>query len=463
MMAMAVAALHSFDIEVAEAINTNPEIVSTPDPTTIEVGRRFVYQIVGVDDEQDALNYSILMGPEFLRINPTLGIVTWVPLRNQIGSHEVLIQVRDDHGAANVHSFQLQVVEPNVAPVFVSTPGQVAVVGSTYEYTIEVYDGNPEDSVELVLEEFHPDMDFDGELRVLTWTPTEEVSDQVVRIRATDDTGTSSIQEFTISAVDSAPNEPPLIVSTPRTTTRLGLPWAYVVAVEQADSDQLTFSLVDAPIGMTIEDGGIVFWDSPSSELATYPVTLRVDDGRGGFDQQMFELTVVNSDSNSAPVISSNPIAYARVDELYAYEITAIDAENDFVLWRLLEGPSGAAIDQDSGVLRWVPSLDQVGVREFVVEAMDIYGAMSTQTFSVQVTCVNHVPLIESIPGTEATTGQAYFYAIRARDPESGTLSFELNAAPDGMTIDSESGLVRWVPGFFVCGSDGSRFSRCYG
>ena len=438
-------ALQSFEIDVENLINTRPENVSAA-PEIAEVGQPFRYEIKAVDDEGDELTYSLLDSPQFMRVNSTLGIITWIPLRDQLGRNSVLVQVEDSSGATNVQAFDLIVVEPNLTPVFVSEPNPIAVVGSEYYYTVEIFDGNAGDSVQLTLEEFHPDMQFDSDLGILRWTPAEEVADQVVRIRATDEGGATAVQEFTISAVTEAPNAAPEIVSTPGTTIRSGTFYAYAVQVEQADGDSLAWSLAQAPDGMTIDESGVVLWENVPVEPADYEVTVRVEDSRGAFDEQTFTLSVVANNVNTAPVIVSSPAEYARVDGLFAYDMAAVDAEGDQVLWQIVDGPGGAAIDAQTGMLRWIPSLDQVGVREFVIQAIDILGAASTQTFSLQVTCVNHVPVIDSVPGTEATTGRPYFYAVRATDPEGQPLTWELVSAPDEMTIDAETGLIRWVP-----------------
>ncbi|MEZ6096034.1 MAG: hypothetical protein R3C03_17720 [Pirellulaceae bacterium] len=142
----------------------------------------------------------------------------------------------------------------------------------------------------LRLEAFHPDIAFDPEHGLLTWTPTAEVTDQLVRIRATDsqrrlyrtgipDFGCAGHTKFCAT-----------IVSQPRTTARLGLPYVYAVQVEQGDSDRLTWLIENGPDGMAINEQGVLTWNSVPPSLTSYPVSIRVEDGRGGFDTQSFEL-----------------------------------------------------------------------------------------------------------------------------------------------------------------------------
>jgi hypothetical protein len=56
-------------------------------------------------------------------------------------------------------------------------------------------------------------------------------------------------------------------------------------------------------------------------------------------------------------------------------------------------------------------------------------------------------PQITSTPITTATEGQPYVYDVEATDPDAGdVLTFLLDVAPAGMTIDAATGLVHWTP-----------------
>ncbi|MEZ6096033.1 MAG: putative Ig domain-containing protein [Pirellulaceae bacterium] len=143
------AALQSFTIDVAEALNNRPEIVGIPDSLVIEAGRLFEYPIQSIDDDGDMLTYSLLIGPEFMRVNPMLGIVRWIPHQAHLGTHNVVVQVRDSGWRIGTQSFELTVIEPSFSPIFVSQSGTLAVIDATYQYDVEVYDGNSDEEIEL--------------------------------------------------------------------------------------------------------------------------------------------------------------------------------------------------------------------------------------------------------------------------------------------------------------------------
>ncbi|OHB74681.1 MAG: hypothetical protein A2Z25_09415 [Planctomycetes bacterium RBG_16_55_9] len=58
----------------------------------------------------------------------------------------------------------------------------------------------------------------------------------------------------------------------------------------------------------------------------------------------------------------------------------------------------------------------------------------------------NRQPQITSNPVLQAATGQSYAYRVKAVDPDSDVLNYELLRAPAGMTIDSASGAIAWRP-----------------
>ncbi len=58
----------------------------------------------------------------------------------------------------------------------------------------------------------------------------------------------------------------------------------------------------------------------------------------------------------------------------------------------------------------------------------------------------NNPPRILSVP-MMMSSAEIYEYAVRAEDPDGDPVSFELEGAPSGMTIDRATGQVVWRPG----------------
>ncbi len=67
--------------------------------------------------------------------------------------------------------------------------------------------------------------------------------------------------------------------------------YEYQVRGVDPDNDALTYTLINPPFGMTIDGTGLIKWPVSSLSVGTPSVTVRVDDGRFGFDSQTFVIT----------------------------------------------------------------------------------------------------------------------------------------------------------------------------
>lgn len=59
---------------------------------------------------------------------------------------------------------------------------------------------------------------------------------------------------------------------------------------------------------------------------------------------------------------------------------------------------------------------------------------------------INQAPVIISEPIINATEDQLYLYQVEASDPDEDTLTYSFTIKPEGMDINSESGLISWTP-----------------
>lgn len=59
---------------------------------------------------------------------------------------------------------------------------------------------------------------------------------------------------------------------------------------------------------------------------------------------------------------------------------------------------------------------------------------------------INNPPIIYSSPVTEARVGSTYQYAVQGHDPDQEALTFQLLTNLEGMTINTQSGLIDWIP-----------------
>jgi len=114
-------------------------------------------------------------------------------------------------------------------------------------------------------------------------------------------------------------NIAPQITSNPPTDSVFALSlYTYNVAATDLNGDQLTYSLITKPAGMSIGSGsGVIQWTPAGSQVGTKNVSVEVDDGKGGTDRQNFAITVYD-----LPV--TNPPVVIMVEDTGSYNYTSV-------------------------------------------------------------------------------------------------------------------------------------------
>ena len=142
-------------------------------------------------------------------------------------------------------------------------------------------------------------MTINAQTGLLTWTPTaNQGGAYLIKIAADDAAGSHGVQSFALLA---HVNTPPTITSSAVTTIMAGETYHYDVQASDIDNDPLSFSLLAAPVGMTIDEFGRIVWETFTADLGPHAVTLVVTDSHGDGAPQGFTLTV--SPDTTAPTV----------------------------------------------------------------------------------------------------------------------------------------------------------------
>ncbi len=430
-----------------DAANGKPVFSSTAVTTGVR-GQLYRYDAKATDPNNDPLTYGIVSGPEGITVHPTLGAVVWIPTKEQVGSHSVVISVRDDKGEVALQQFTIEVLQSNSAPSITSTAPVNGAVGTAFVYEVRGQDADG-DTLAFALDTKPTGMEIDPVTRRITWTPTAaQTGNQNVVVAIGDGRGGRSTQAFTVAVSAAGTNSVPVFTSTPRTRAFAGQLYGYAPTATDINGDGLTYSLESGPTGLILNSDNLLTW-TPTFEQAatgTHSVTVKVVDGKGGEATQTFSISVGTEIINDPPVITSNPRLVAIENQTYVYDLKALDADADPLLWSLELGPAGMSIDPVLGTLRWTPQEDQLGQNTVVVTVSDLALQKSTQRFVIDTRCSNLAPAILSIPLTSALAGRNYIYAVRAVDAEQDLLMYDLTSKPEGMSINPVTGVIRWTP-----------------
>jgi hypothetical protein len=155
-------------------------------------------------------------------------------------------------------------------------------------------------------------------------------------------------------------NTAPNFISNPDIKALINKPYIYDAEATDLEEDTLTYSLLTAPNGMTIEGNtGKISWTPGTNAVGNYSISVQVNDGRGGIDQQDYTLSVIAPPPNRPPIITSIPVVDTRVTQEYQYKAIATDPDSDTLTYSLVNAPNGMIIDGNTGLIRWTATANR--------------------------------------------------------------------------------------------------------
>ncbi len=101
--------------------NQPPRIVSRP-PALASLGQVYLYNVQAVDPDGDRLTYELLRAPAGMTIDAGSGRLSWVSAVDSDNGLAVILQVRDELGAADVQAFDLGSPQTEPQPLFTGAP-----------------------------------------------------------------------------------------------------------------------------------------------------------------------------------------------------------------------------------------------------------------------------------------------------------------------------------------------------
>jgi len=221
-----------------------------------------------------------------------------------------------------------------------------------------------------------PDGMFIDEIKgTISWTPTTKQYDSHTVTFMVSDGYTKDEQSFDLYI-----NHPPTIISTPPKLARVDQLYKYQVVVEDKNSDkELAYELLKAPKGMQITRDGRISWVPTPTQINSRLFSVKITDG---YAQDIQE---TNLFVNMPPVVISKPKPVALTNFEYRYRMAVEDLNGDKVKLRPIKLPKGTRFDEKTGVLKWKPHMNQQGVNDFVLSAVDERGAATSHEFEVHV------------------------------------------------------------------------------
>ncbi|MES9854114.1 MAG: putative Ig domain-containing protein [Candidatus Thiodiazotropha sp. L084R] len=434
----------SYSLTIAQQ-NLAPQIISTPQLTGTE-NLAYQYDVEAIDGNSgDVLSYELTNAPTGMTIDSATGLINWLPPLSSAGQHAVTVQVEDQTGLSAEQSFSLAIIMANLPPSITSTPVTTATETQTYQYDVEANDPNPGDVLSYELTNALTGMAIDSATGLINWLPPLSSAGQhAVTVRVVDQTGLSTEQNYSLTVTMA--NLPPSITSTPVTAATETQAYQYdVEATDPNPGDSLSYSLVVAPVGMSIDAiSGLITWMPSESDIGTAQVTVRAEDQSGAGATQTYEIEVAFF--NDPPTITSVAITAANEGEAYQYDVEASDPDvGDTLSYSLVAAPQGMIIHNVSGLIEWVPTTAQLGDHQVIVQVVDNDGLRSTQEYTLTVVDLNSPPVAHALSIT-ADEDSRVDINLQGEDPDNDLMSYLLVSQPANGQLSGEIPNLSYTP-----------------
>ncbi len=336
--------------------------------TTIAEGQQLSFMFTTTDVDGDIIAYSLQNPSTGMTISSSTGLFNWTPAFTQSGVHTVSVIANDQRGMTTAANLTITVVNVNRPPVFTSVPPDTAYIETDEQYIFQYTAVDVDTDVPVFSFADAPIGAVITQNGLFTWTPTEtQTGTHRVIVRVTD--GKVFVSDTSYVRV-SIGNTPPRFTAVLADTTineDQELLFSYAATDDENDPLQFFLPLPSVP-GMTITPDGLLQWRPEFTQAGIYSFPVTVTDGLF-FVTDSAVVTVVNV--NRPPqFVESLPDFSTWADSAISFHYSAIDPDQDSLLYSIARAPSGAIISAD-GSLAWTPSSVDLGIDTIVIAVHD--------------------------------------------------------------------------------------------
>ncbi|MEM1263492.1 MAG: Ig-like domain-containing protein [Pseudomonadota bacterium] len=422
----------------------NDAPIATAQAVTVAEDDSLAIVLAGTDVDGDALSFSIASPPMNGALTGTAPNLTYTPAADFFGSDSFAFVASDGVVTSAAATVSISISAVNDAP-FADAQMLTTPEGTPRTLTLTGSDIDG-DALTFTVTSGPSNGSLSGTAPNLTYTPTSGFSGSDAFTFVAND-GTADSAAATVDIVVTDVNMAPMFTSTPPTTATAGVAFAYDAAASDPDGDTLTYALLAAPAGMTIDtQTGRIDWLPTVG--GTFGVSVTATDPSGEFDTQTFS---VNVSANTAPQFIQLPLERAAQNALYRSSGEVFDADGDLVMVELVAGPTGATLTPTAANrfdIVWLAA-GAVGATEtLTLRATDINGAVTEATVTLTI-AANETN--RSTLGTDfwlAHTGNFSYSGLGSipRVSDERLLQIAI-AAPEGATGLVEIDSISYQPG----------------
>ena len=218
------------------------------------------------------------------------------------------------------------------------------------------------------------------------------------------------LQNTTVNIAFSIGGTPPTVnITAPLNNATYTAPATVIITANASDADG-TISKVDFYAGTTLlgSDNSSPYsfvWNNVVA--GSYAITTKATDNSNAVTTSAIINIIVNSTTNNPPVITSTAITPATQDVLYAYTITATDADiADVLTYSAPVKPAWLSLNATTRVLSGTPTAANIGTHSVTLRVSD--GKVNTdQSFVITVTgsSTGNFKLVDDFVGGDGLPG----------------------------------------------------------
>jgi len=442
--------------------NVAPEIL-TDGPFTATECVAFSQQLESSDDGDGTIIWSFVSGkPDWLSIGLSTGVLTGIPGNSDVvADASFTIEVNDGNGGLTEKVFDYSVENVNNDPVWTSVPSGTINTNedSLYTVTITADDDDAGDVLTYSLVSPPTGMEIIPGTGAITWTPdNSQVGNHSITVKATDLSNAAVTSNWILSVTNSPSQiesvvigdfQPAGIVSATVDTFFIREDSTYTLDLNAYDE-----GLGDAPVYRTTNlsnpdwvtlsntQSGLITLNPINKDVGLDSFRVVFEDRPGSTDTIKIYIRINNSPPT---MIAAGPFS-ATEDVAFESDLESSD-EDAFTSYSFVSDyPAWMSINASTGLITGTPANDAVGPSTFTVRVNDGHGGTDDQLYTINVANTNDPPIITSSAITSATEDVLYIYDLEATDQDGDPISYHLVTFPEGMTIDTGSGLIRWTP-----------------
>lgn len=453
---------HTDEVEYQIVVANEDPTITTEIITEATEDVPYYLDLNCTDDGMGIIRYYVDTDHTWLSIDTITGVLNGTPRNDDVGTEQVTVSVTDDNGGIDSRTFELTVRNVNDPPIII--PEDVKTIEQDENFVRNYYaeDVDVDDELIWKLITNASFLSLDPETGTLSGTPNyNDVGKFFVNISVWDISNAFDHHNFTLTVENV--NDPPFFIDFPYDAQLVqGDIFSFDINASDHDNDDLVYSISSQPESdISIDENtGLIFWEVNISkfdkESYNYECEVTISDGERSYSDA-FTIEVFPS----IPPVSTlvDPVDKERTSsEQTILEWTGTDSDGEPISYFIylhktesfVEGRRTEALIQSNYIGNNITLRDlEHGTTYFWTVLPFAGGSIGTSSNGIYSFKVNNKPEIKPIKDHVITSGSEFKIMIECidKDPEDiNSLRFYLVESPEGMTIDEETGLLKWTP-----------------